>query len=431
MVSSKSEAGLIYNIKFSSVGPANVTGQDVVYEPSNIDLAMKLHYLRGIYYFNSQAFQDVTIYKVKEPIFSWFSHFYMTAGRFRRAESGRPYIKCNDCGARFIEAQCDKTLEEWLEMKDASLEKLLVSNQVLGPELTFSPPILIQHTKFKCGGIALGLSWAHVLGDVFSATEFINFLGKVVGGFQPARPNNLAHLLTKANPTQTLQKIVEDPLSIKRVGPVEDHWIANNSCKMESFSFYITASKLGHLQSRTEIQGPFESLCAIIWQSISRIRDGPEPKVVTICKKSEEKKEGPVGNNQFIGVVKVDHSIREANPSELARLIKNEIIDERLKIDEAIEKDHGVSDVVVYGANLTFVNVEGADLYGFDWEGHKPTNVSYLVDGVGDAGAVVVLPAGPNDSSKDGDEGRVVTMTLPEDEIMKLKYELNKEWSIA
>ncbi|KAH0640615.1 hypothetical protein KY285_037201 [Solanum tuberosum] len=228
----------------------------------------------------------------------------MTNGRFRRAESGRPYIKCNDCGARFIEAQCDKTLEEWLEMKDTSLEKLLVSNQVLGPELAFSPPVLIQ--------------------------------------------------------------------------------------------------------------------------SISRIRDGPGPKVVTICKKSEEKKEGLIGNTQVIGVVKVDDSIREANPSELARLIKNEIIDERLKIDEAIEKDHGVSDVIVYGANLTFVSLEGVDLYGFDWKGHRPKNVSYFIDGVGDAGTVLVLPDRPNDS-----EGRIVTMTLPEDEIMKLKNELNNEWCIA
>ncbi|CAN4120839.1 unnamed protein product [Withania somnifera] len=350
----------------------------------------------------------------------------MTNGRLRRAELGRPYIKCNDCGARFIEAQCDKTLEEWLEMKDASLEKLLVSNQVLGPELAFSPPILIQHTKFKCGGISLGLSWAHILGDAFSATEFWNFLGKVVGGYQPPKPLNLAHSLTKANSTQALQKIVEDPLSIKRVSPVEDHWIVNSNCKMNSFSIHVSGSQLGHLQSRTGIQGPFESLCAIIWQSISRIRDGPSPQVVTICQKSTEKKEGLIGNTQVIGVVKADYSIREANPSELARLIKNEMIDERLKMDEAIENEQGVLDIIVYGANLTFVNVEGADLYEFDWNGHKPKNVNYFIDGVGDAGTVLVLPAGPNDA-----EGRVVTMMLPEDEIMKLKNELNKECSIS
>ncbi|KAF3626007.1 putative disease resistance protein RPP13-like [Capsicum annuum] len=190
-----------------------------------------------------------------------------------------------------------------------------------------------------------------------------------------------------------MQKIVEDPLSIKRVDPVEDHWIVNNSCRIKSFSIHVSASKLGQLLSRLGIQGPFESICVVIWQSISRMRDGPGPQVVTICKKGEEKKEGLIGNTRVIGVVK---------------------------------EEHGVSDVVVYGANLTFVNVEGADLYGFDWRGHKPRNVSYLIDGVGDAGTVLVLSAGPNEA-----EGKLVTMTFPEDEIMKLKNELNNKWSIA
>ncbi|PHT97130.1 hypothetical protein BC332_33950 [Capsicum chinense] len=308
-------------------------------------------------------------------------------------------------------------------MKDAPVDKLLPPNQVLGPELASSPPILIQYTKFKCGGVSLGLSWAHVLGDVFTTTEFWNLLEKVYGGYQLRKPLNLAHSLTKANSTQTMQKIVEDPLSIKRVDRVEDHW--NNSCKMKSFSIHVSASKLDQLQSKLGIQGPFESLCIVIWRSISRIRDGPDPQVVTICKKGEEKKEGLIGNTQVIGVVKVDYSISEVNPSQLEGLIKNEIIDERLKIDEAIEKEQGVSNVVVYGANLTFVNVEGADLYGFDWGGHKPRNVSYLIDGVGDAGTVLVLPAGPNEA-----EGKIVTLTLRKDEIMKLKNELNSEWLV-
>lgn len=147
MVSSKEESGLIHNIKLSSVGPGRYTGHDVVHEPNDIDLAMKLHYLRGIYYFPSQAFEGLTIKKIKEPLFTWFNHFYMTCGRFRTSEeSGRPIIKCNDCGARFIEAQCDKTLDEWLEMKwdDAAPEKLLVSDKIIGPELGFSPLVFLQ-----------------------------------------------------------------------------------------------------------------------------------------------------------------------------------------------------------------------------------------------------------------------------------------------
>lgn len=136
--------GLVHDIKLSSVGPAYATGPDLVYEPENLDLAMKLHYLRGIYYFGRQAFEGLSVLAIKEPMFTWLNKYPVTSGRFRRAESGRAYIKCNDCGVRFVEAKCEKTLDEWLEMKDASLEKILVPNQFIGPELGFSPLLFIQ-----------------------------------------------------------------------------------------------------------------------------------------------------------------------------------------------------------------------------------------------------------------------------------------------
>lgn len=136
--------GLIYEMKLSSVGPAYATEPNLVHEPENLDLAMKLHYLRGVYYFRSQAFEGLSILVIKEPMFTWLNKYPVTSGRFRRAESGRAYIKCNDSGVRFAEAKCEKTLDEWLAMNDASLEKHLVSNKSIGPELGFSPLVFIQ-----------------------------------------------------------------------------------------------------------------------------------------------------------------------------------------------------------------------------------------------------------------------------------------------
>ncbi|OVA04033.1 Transferase [Macleaya cordata] len=135
---------LVYDIKLSSVGPAKVTGTGLVYEPTNTDLIMKLHYLRGLYFFEHDAVEGLTVYDIKAPMFKLLNHFNINCGRFRRSESGRPYIKCNDCGVRIIEARCKNTIDEWLEMKNYSLHRLLVSNQVLGPELAFSPMILVQ-----------------------------------------------------------------------------------------------------------------------------------------------------------------------------------------------------------------------------------------------------------------------------------------------
>ncbi|KAL6960173.1 hypothetical protein U1Q18_047003 [Sarracenia purpurea var. burkii] len=141
------EENLFYDVKISSVMPGKVTGPDVVHEPTSMELAMKLHYLRGVYYFRSKAgggLPSVSAVAMRKPMFAWLDQFTAACGRLRRSESGRPYIKCNDCGVRLVEARCSKTLDEWLETKEDALEKLLVPSQVIGPELQFSPMVLLQ-----------------------------------------------------------------------------------------------------------------------------------------------------------------------------------------------------------------------------------------------------------------------------------------------
>ncbi|CAH9142217.1 unnamed protein product [Cuscuta epithymum] len=423
------DGGLIYNLRLSSVGPGQVTGQDEVYEPTNVDLAMKLHYLRAVYYYEREAFDGLGVLKIKEPLFTLLNHYYVVCGRFRRTESGRPFLKCNDCGVRFIEASCDKSLEEWIEMKDAGLERLLSPNGVIGPEIFFSPPVWLQLTKFRCGGVSLGLSWSHILGDAFSAAKFMNMFGKVISGIEPEWLIRSAQLMTKDLTHQDVAKKAKDPLSIKKVSPVGDHWKITNNCEMVPFTFSITPSQMGRIRSIIGNYGPFELISSIIWRSVARNRIGPEPRVVTICKKGPQaRKNSYVSNDQQICTVKAadSSSVREADLPELAKLLKHEATDKLREIDEAVARDGGNSDFVLYGANLTLVDMDYGEFYELDWRGHKPVYVSYQIDGVGDEGCVVVLP-GPGD----GAEGRVVTVVLPENEVTALKSELRKEWSIA
>lgn len=137
---------LISDIKSSSVVPAKITGADKVHEFTNMDLVMKLHYIKGLYFFSSDAVEDLNIYDFKKPMFHFLELYYETSGRIRRSEDGggRPFIKCNDGGVRIIEAKSSKTIEEWLVMNDSSVNDQLVYDQVLGPELGFAPLVFIQ-----------------------------------------------------------------------------------------------------------------------------------------------------------------------------------------------------------------------------------------------------------------------------------------------
>ncbi|XP_040994158.1 protein ECERIFERUM 26-like [Juglans microcarpa x Juglans regia] len=141
MVFTKVDQDLLYGIKLTSVRSGRVTGSDVVHDLSGMDIAMKLHYVKVVYFFTSHAAQGLTLPRFKEAVFECCCDFYYTSSHLRRSESGRPYIKYNDSGARFIEAHCDMTIDECLEMKGfySDMQKLLVSQQVIGSKLTFSP----------------------------------------------------------------------------------------------------------------------------------------------------------------------------------------------------------------------------------------------------------------------------------------------------
>ncbi|TKY59968.1 hypothetical protein E2542_SST17063 [Spatholobus suberectus] len=225
----------------------------------------------------------------------------------------------------------------------------------------------------------------------------------------------------------------KDPVSVKRIDPVGDHWIPANNNKMDTFSFHLTSSQLNNLQA--QIWGPslnqappFESLCAMIWHCVAQVRGGSEPKTVTVCRTDPYNRGNDIiGNNQVISKVEAGNEccIVDTDVSVLASMLVEQGVDERKQIEEAVERDQGASDFFVYGANLTFLDLEGINVYDLQLKkGHEPTFVYYTLQGVGDEGAVLVY-TWPKGSIKNSVDGKFVTMILPEDEMVKLKSELN------
>ncbi|KAJ9674028.1 hypothetical protein PVL29_023527 [Vitis rotundifolia] len=429
MVSDGGE-GSVYGFRLSSVVPATVTGEDKVDGLSNMDLAMKLHYLKGVYFFRREAVEGLTISDLKKPMFEWLKLYYPTAGRIRRSESGRPMIKCNDGGVRIVEAQCEKSVDEWMAMEDHDLHNCLTYDQVLGPDLAFSPLVFIQLTWFKCGAMSVGLSWAHVQGDVVSASDFINMWGSVMAGHAP--PRSLGTNPTSPKP-QFHQKLSQKPFSLKMTHPVGDHWLLprSNHPRMGTRYFHVTLDQLERLLSahsgpHAQSQ-PFQLLSAIMWKTLAKIQGESAPKIVTVCRNSsgERGDDEILKNAMVVSRVEADIGVAEADVSDLARLIAEKTVCENGMIEETVGGDDGKSDFILYGANLTFINFEEVKLFGLEIKGHKPVWASYSIGGVGDEGAFLVLPA------QDGDGGRTVTAILPENQLAWLRRELKDEWGIA
>ncbi|KAJ0235761.1 Protein ECERIFERUM 26-like [Hirschfeldia incana] len=397
----------VHGFLLSTVSSTRPTETSTTHERTGLDLAMKLHYVKAVCIYSAETARELTVRHVKGPFFPVFNQIPWITGRLSRHDSGRPFIKCNDCGTRFVESHCDLTVEEWLRVPDRSIDESLVYHQPVGPELAYSPLIYIQMTRFKCGGLAVGFSWAHIIGDPLSVSHFFILWARALAGeeiYCPETPE-LERDFPKPSPTG------KEPSSIKRVDPVGDLWVAPSDSKMTTHSFNVTVKniKTNFLANGDE----FEILSGIIWKCIAKARGGPEPVTITIIR-SDPKGLKPrvVKNSQMISSVQVDFSVAEAKLEETVKAIR-EATDERSDIDKIGESD----DFIVYGANLTFVDLSEVDFYEAKIKEMSPKSVYCNVQGIGDNGVVVVLPAAE-------EEERVVTVTLPEDEMEKVKWEL-------
>ncbi|XP_037424563.1 protein ECERIFERUM 26-like [Triticum dicoccoides] len=411
-------AAAVHGHRLSTVVPSSVT-EVGSYELADADLAFRLHYLRGVYYYSA----GVTTMVLKEPMFAWLDAYYPLAGRVRRPAdeadaSRRPYVKCNDCGIRVVEAQCDRALDDLLRDDAVDRVKQLCYHDVLGPELSFSPLLFVQVTNFKCGGMALGFSWAHLMGDVASATTCFNRWAQILGGEKPVA---VTMSPMKEPRERNRAPAAVAPRSVKPVGPIQDHWLVPAGVDMACYSFHVTEPMLERLRQQEPAApgGVFELISALLWQTAAKIRATKEVKTVTVVKTKMAAWSGySLANEQNVGYVEAGSPPASTDVSELAALLAKDLVDETATVVGF------PGDVVIYGGNLTFVDMEQADLYGLEIKGQRPAHVEYGMDGVGQEGAVLVQP----DASG---RGRVVMVVLPNDDVRALRAELRNTLLLA
>ncbi|GAB4844189.1 hypothetical protein Ancab_037555, partial [Ancistrocladus abbreviatus] len=215
--------------------------------------------------------------------------------------------------------------------------------------------------------------------------------------------NGLTQFLQDQNPPKPL--LMPDPTeprcsrtiaakahSLKRVNPVGNTWVTASSCKMAKHTFHFTSKQLDQINSSI-IQAPdpevrsFELILAIIWKFIANIRknSSKESKIVTICKnkiKSKDRKTMIPHNGLEISIIEVKYSIVEADIMKLATSVVNETTKENAKIKEIVEEELAEakkSDYIIYGARLTFVDMEEANIYDLKVNGQSPILVNYNI----------------------------------------------------
>lgn len=287
--------------------------------------------------------------------------------------------------------------------------------------------VCMQFTWFKCGGLSVGLSWSHVLGDAFPAFNFITKWSQIRAVHTP--PKTLHIPLHKQTEYSHIKSVNAKPISIKMATTEGKLWLATNDTKMVTHTFNVTPKQLDHLvrtifpcnQNKTARISYFEILSALVWKHIARIRGATEPKVVTIFTHDIGPNKFPT-NDLVINVVEANVVVGKSDVADLARLIGEEKRIENGDVENLVEEIQGKGDFVVYGAKLTFVDLEKSNMYEVVLNGQKPIIANCSIHGVGDQGVVLVLPG--------LEDGRMVTVSLPEKEVEQLEEKLRGEWGI-
>lgn len=160
---------------------------------------------------NSHNFFDATI--LKESLSRALVPFYPMAGRLKEANhNGRLEIECNGEGALFVEAETTHSLVDFGDFKPTpELMRLVVPSCDYSRGHALIPLLMVQLTRFSCGGVTLGFAQHHRVADGFGHLHFINSWARLARGLdlQVAPIHERTPHLVPRNPPQVMFRHLE------------------------------------------------------------------------------------------------------------------------------------------------------------------------------------------------------------------------------
>ncbi|KAK1407699.1 hypothetical protein QVD17_39322 [Tagetes erecta] len=417
-----------------------------------IDHIMSAHTVHVIYYYRTSPWSKQGRYamdldNVRVSLSELLSKYPRMTGRLVRDEHGKWEVKYNDAGVRMFKANVEISVDEWLRFGGEFDERdLTVWEDMPDGDPTSWSPFQMQVTEFEGGGLAIGISFSHMLADPTSAFLFYKSWtdaerGDPAGHHPPIlslpqldnRPPNT----TSENSSTTIKYLQKN----SKLTSVCSTKMATCSFK---FSNTMIKQGLSKVVNKCPNATPFEYLTALFWLQIIKLKtlnahlsthsislcvdarkvlDVPLPKKFfgnashfsQLCIQNEML----MGDNGLAEAVKcVHHHVNGITKDDIFSMID--------WVESARDGLNGVypKAAQMYGPELTSVNLEhlinpkdevGSLVYEARFRNNeKPIHVSYHVGKAEGAGLIIVAP------SPDGGLARTVTVTLPEEEVVKL-----------
>ncbi|KAL7193504.1 hypothetical protein ACSBR2_025171 [Camellia fascicularis] len=168
------------------VKPTKETPTGLMYL-SEFDHLISIIHAPTVYFY--QPFGELTlnsvIHTLKDSLSKALVIFYPLAGRLQRIARGRLQINCNSMGAQFLEAESEAKIDDFGDFCPSSKTRALIPSVDYDRPIHELPMLLVQVTKFSCGGFSLGLSISHILVGGECAGHFISEWARIARGEKP------------------------------------------------------------------------------------------------------------------------------------------------------------------------------------------------------------------------------------------------------
>ncbi|XP_022726638.1 omega-hydroxypalmitate O-feruloyl transferase-like [Durio zibethinus] len=121
---------------------------------------------------------------IKESLAKILVEFYPFAGCLTVTRDGKMGVRCTGEGVPFVEAISSSTIEELGDISRADPVKFrkLVHHLDKVDSILDVPPLTVQITSFRCGGIVLGIVMNHHVVDAKALADFLNSWAETTRG---------------------------------------------------------------------------------------------------------------------------------------------------------------------------------------------------------------------------------------------------------
>eukprot|EP00262_Sarcandra_glabra_P019914 TRINITY_DN7736_c0_g2_i1.p1 TRINITY_DN7736_c0_g2~~TRINITY_DN7736_c0_g2_i1.p1 ORF type:complete len:437 (+),score=-13.72 TRINITY_DN7736_c0_g2_i1:168-1478(+) len=274
---------MLINVRESTmVRPAAQTPNHSLWN-ANVDLVVPRFHTPSVYFYRhngSPSFFDCRV--LKEALSKALVPFYPMAARLKRDEDGRIEINCNGEGVLFVEADTDSIIDDFGDFAPTMELKQLIPAVDYSGDISSYPLLVLQVTRFKCGGTSLGVGMQHHVADGASGLHFVNAWSDVASGLEISIPPFIDRTLLKARdpPTPKFHHVeYQPPPSMKTRQQTEESQTCPNPTSVAILK--ISRDQLNLLKSKSKkgsnppTYSSYEMLAGHVWRCACKARDLP------------------------------------------------------------------------------------------------------------------------------------------------------------